>query len=257
MHAKWTLGLWISLVSFDVSVASPVVETLDRLEINWVTQKVRFFGEGSSRTLDGSEGYRAAEKRAWQEGLAYLSASMRGLYAAFPKDSYDAQASPEVLKEATKSAVTSTSSVKTIYFVDGDVRVYLETPILRTLLTSLPKFRQKEVNHSGDGEKRGVIFRLDRPTKPQAVYRIQAEDGEVLFGPQDMAEEAFRRHLMGHWFKRPTASEMAPFVGKSPLEIALKVVRDGVFTIGRGQWSQWIEGHRSMLVNGDIVLALP
>ena len=48
--------------------AAPMIEKLDRAELNWTTMKIRFYGESSM--TDGS--FVDGEKTAIQEGLSYI-----------------------------------------------------------------------------------------------------------------------------------------------------------------------------------------
>lgn len=257
MRSSALIGLWGALISSSLA-ASPVVESIDRLEVNWAAHRIRFFGQGSLRSIDGSDGLKGAEKRAWQDGLSYAAGAVKDLYV---KNHQVAEGDSERLeaqaKEAAQGVVTSTSSVKTVYASDGEVRVYLENSLSKALTPKGLRFRQKEANQGSMSERTGLVLQLDKATKPRVTYQVVDETGAVLFGPQDMAEEAFRKNLMGRWYLRPTSSELQDSVGRNPIALPATVISEGQMRVSREAWDKALEGHRSMLINGAIALALP
>ena len=257
MRVTALIGFWATLKS-TLLVASPVVETIDRLEINWATQKIRFYGQGSVRAIEGSEGYKGAEKRAWQEGLTYAAGAVKDLYVKAHKGAdSDTSRIEEQAKEAAHGVVTSTSSVKTIYANDGEVRVYLENTVTRALAPKGLRFRQKEANQGTMSERTGLVLQLDKQMKPRVTYQVVDENSDVLFGPQDLAEEAFRKTLMGRWYRRPTPAELHDVVGKNPIMLSAAVLSNGRIRVSREAWDKALDGHKSMLINGVIALAQP
>jgi hypothetical protein len=74
---RWLFSCGLVLSS-GLAGAAPVVETLDRLEINWSTLRIRFYGEASSLASQ-EEALKSAEKKAWQDGLAYIQGAVRDL----------------------------------------------------------------------------------------------------------------------------------------------------------------------------------
>jgi hypothetical protein len=72
-----------------------------------------------------------------------------------------------------------------------------------------------------------------------------------------MAEEAFRKNLMGRWYRRPSSSELSEAVGKNPISIHATLMPSGQIVVPREAWDKALEGHKSLLINGAIALALP
>lgn len=257
MQSAALIGLWGLWLSSSV-MASPIVETTDRLEINWAAHRIRFYGQGDVRTIDGSEGYKGAEKRAWQDGLAFVNGAVKDLYQRTHLGSdVDAKALGDLAGEAAHGVVTSTSSVKTVYASDGGVRVYLENSLAKALAPKGLRFRQKEINQGTMSQHTGLVLQFDKPMKPRVTYQVVDESGNILFGPQDMAEEAFRKNLMGRWYRKPSSTELAEAVGKNPIAIQATLAPSGQIVVPREAWDKAMEGHKSLLINGAIALALP
>lgn len=249
VRAKIIVG--IGLLAVMQAAAQPVIETSDRLEINWSTLKLRFFGQASSIEADG---WKAAEKKAWQDGIAYVQAAVHELNTDGTSTS---QQDEQELRELSKQLAKTTLSVSTTYFADGSLRVLLENQLPRAFLSQNIRFRQKEIPTLGMQEHTGVLLRLDKSIKPSARYKIVDGQGQVLFDVHDMAESAFRKHLMGRWLKRPTSAEVTDMLGKSPIIFDAQVLARGLFKIDRALWDERMDGHNSLLVTGTVGLALP
>jgi hypothetical protein len=84
-----------------------------------------------------------------------------------------------------------------------------------------------------------------------------AEDGQILFDYRSTAEDAFKRNLMGRWFRSPTASELLDTVGPQSVTIKGRVVKDGLFQVVREEWEAATLGHRGLLVAASIALVVP
>ncbi len=236
--------------------AGQVVDATDRMEINWSTLKIRFYGEAVLNDSD-SDAYKSAERKAWHDGLTYASEAVRNLNVSVNEGLV---ASPDKLTEdarkAAKQVSTSTSSYNTTYFGDGHVRVHLESTLPKALETSGIRFRQKDPSEPAMTQFTGIVLKADKATKPKPIYQVVDESGAVVFDVKDMAEEAYRKNLMGRWFKRPTAGELGEAAGKNPVQLEAEV-QDGRFVVSRASWDKALEGHRSLLVNGLVVIALP
>lgn len=236
--------------------AGQLVDTSDRMEINWSTLKIRFYGEAALSESD-PEAYKSAEKKAWHDGLSYVADAVRNLNVSVNEGLV---ASPDKLTEdarkAAKQVSTATSSFNTTYYGDGRVRVHLESTLPKALETSGIRFRQKDPSEPAMTQYSAIVLKADKATKPKPSYQVVDENGAVLFDVKDMAEESYRRNLMGRWFKKPTATELGEAAGKNPVQLAA-VVQDGRFVVSRGEWDKALEGHRSLLVNGQVVIALP
>lgn len=258
MRAPILLALAQGLFSASAFAAS-VVETTDRLEVNWSTLRVRFYGEATTGATDiAGDGLKSAEKRAWHDGLSYVSDAVRNLNIS-ANEGY--VASPEKLTEYAREAASqvskATSSYNTTYFADGTVRVHLESVLPKALEAAGLRFRQKEALAPAMTQFTGVVLKTDKTVKPRALYQVVDETGAVLYDVHDMAEEAYKRNLMGRWFKRPSSGELAEAVGKNPLTLEAKALDGGKFQVRRDSWEKALEGHKALLVNGTVAVALP
>lgn len=244
--------------------AAPVVETGGRLEVNWGKQRIRFYGEAKTDS-DGEGGLKSAEKRAWQDGLNYISDAVRDLNVTANEDlTQNTESLTQHAASAAKQVATSTFSYDTTYYGDGTVRVRLENTLPRALEVQGLRFKQKEALPAAMTHYSGLVLQLDKGTKPRATYAIVDEKGDVLFDVHDMAEDAYKHNLMGRWFRKPTQAELVEAVGKNPVTLAATVANgegkngDGSrFVVKRAAWDEALEGHKALLVNGTVALALP
>jgi len=236
-----------------VGFGSPVIEKRDRVEVNWSTLRLRFYGEAAP----GRSDLHAKERQAWKEGLKYVTEAVRNLNIAANEAGTP---NPDELSAAAKVAARrvekSTFSYDTTYFADGSVRVHLENALPKALLMPGIRFHQKDAASVSMSEYTGLILQADKSVSPRATYQIVDETGAVLFDVHDMAEEAYRKNLMGRWFRQPTANELASAVGRSPIRIAATAI-DGKFQVKRSDWEKALEGHHSLLTNGLVAIALP
>jgi len=255
---QYLAGLTLSIACIsDFLVAAPLTDRFGRMEINWSTQKIRFYGESGAgeNTIKGIDG---AEKRAWAEGLSYIENSVyelsvsdfEGLSSNIEKIAKDARA-------AARNVTKAVYSLNTIFFGNGAVRVYLESSLPKALATTMIRFRQKEAASAQLLHRTGVILKLNGRTQPKPRYRVVDETGMPLFEARDMAEDAFGRNLMGRWYEAPADAESAEFVGKSPITIDASLNHEGSIVVPREVWTSSLDGHQSLLVNGLIAVIVP
>jgi hypothetical protein len=234
---------------------SPVVDKSERMEVNWSTMRIRFFGQAK---IDGDEDYKTVEKQAWAEGLSYVSDAVRDLnFSVQDAAAGDTEKLTEDARKAATQVSTSTSSYNTTYYGDGTVRVFLENSLSKAFVTTGLRFRQKEALTPSMIQYTGVVIKTSKAIKPRPTYQVIDEKGNVLFDVSDMAEEAYRKNLMGRWFKNPGASEVTKAVGSNPIYLEASAQDDGRLVVQRAQWDEKTAGHRALLVNGNIALALP
>jgi hypothetical protein len=239
--------------------AAPLIESEGRLEVNWGAQKVRFYGEAKANDSDGGEALRMAEKKAWQDGLNYVADAARDLNVSVNEA---LAANPETLashaKEAAKQVAQSTYSTSTTYFQDGTVRVHLENSLAKAVDVTGIRFKQKEAATTSMTHYTGLVLKLDRAVRPRAAFTVVDEAGGVLYDVHDLAEDAYRRSLMGRWYKRPSPAETAEAAGKNP--VVLEARAEGSndrFVVKRADWVAAMEGQKSLLANGSVLVAVP
>ncbi len=237
------------------ALAAALIEKNDRLEINWSTQKFRFYGEATIGV--GQDSYKDAEKQAWRDGMSYVSDAVRSLNLLINEaEGVSADRLAEDAKTAAKQVAQTTYSHSTTYFGDGGVRVLLENQLPRALDSSAIKFRRQEAVEPILNQYTGIIFKLSASMKPAPAYQIVDEEGKVLFDVKDMAAVSYRKNLMGRWFKRATQDEILEAVGKGPIEVPAKPV-GGKIVVSRNDWENLVGGHQGLLVSGLIALTQP
>lgn len=252
----WLLSSYLILWA-GTAQAVAVIETIDRLEINWSTLRVRFYGEANGAG-SREDTLKATEKKAWQDGLDYLR-NVPGKISLMIQEprAPEAQNFELSLKDMSKALAKSTSSFNTTYFADGTVRVTLENQLPKALVLDGIRFRQREPVPHGALEYSGIGLRLSKSIKPSARYVVVDENEEILFSVQDMAEESYKKNLMGRWLRRPTDVELSEIIGKSPAVVEVQVVSEAKLRVARADWNRVIEGHQALLVNGVVALILP
>lgn len=249
---------FVLLAATNSGFAAPVIETGGRIEVNWGSQRLRFFGEAKASDSD-AEGLRTAEKKAWQDGLNYVTDAVRSLNVAANEGlTTNTESLTQHARDAARQVANSTFSYNTTYFGDGTVRVHLENTLAKALEAQGLRFKQKESVQASMTHYSGLVLKVEGTAKPRATYSVVDETGDVVYDVHDMAEDAYKQNLMGRWFKRATHAELVEAVGKNPVTVAATVGASGDrFVVQRAAWDEALEGHKSLLVNGTVALSLP
>ncbi len=227
MDAHFGSAVAIFCIVASVANAAPVTEKVERFELDWTTQRVRYYGEAKVSAEDGASGFDVAAKRARAEG---------GVYAR------DAAASAGgALGDGAKMAAAS-SSTGTTYYGDGSVRVYLEAPLAEAFA------RADALAVSADATHTGVVFQLSGKTTPTGTYVLVDESGRELYAAG---------HLGGRWLRRPSGAELAPYVGDRAATVAAQVLAPGRLRIARTDWDKGLSQLLPLLDAGAVALALP
>ncbi len=260
--ALFLIGMFVQPSQAD---AKQVIEKSDRMEVNWSTLRIRFYGEAEA-DLQSDDDYKFAEKKAWRDGLRYVSGAVRDIYIAQNEMLFG---NPDLLSKAAnkaaKSISTSTFSYDTTYYANGTIRVHLENMLSKAIASDAIRFRLKEALDPGLIQHSGVLFELDNKIKPSATYKVIDENGETLFDAKEMAESAFKKNLMGRWFIAPHSSELEASIGNVPVRIPVKLMDNSTvnsagnstFVVKRKYWDRVIEGHKALLRSGRIALSMP
>jgi hypothetical protein len=258
--SRLALAMVVGLGAAGSAYGAPVTETQGRVEINWSNLRLRFYGESATAPGDGAgeDAQHSPEKRAWVDGLAQVGDVVRDLHTQV---NGEFQSNKDQLAQdasaAARQASSAVTSYNTTYYGNGSVRVHLETALPRALASSSIRFRQKEAAAPQMTQYTGVVLELDKSIKPRATYQIVDEKGEVLFDVHDMSEGGYRKNLMGRWFRKPQPAELGDAVGKHPLKVDARANDDGRLVVARADWDSATDGHRALLVNGLVALALP
>lgn len=227
MDARFGTAVAIFCIVASVASAAPVTEKVERFELDWTAQRVRYYGEAKVSAEDGAGAYDVAAKRARAEG---------GVYARNA-----AASAGGALGDGAKIAAAS-SSTGTTYYGDGSVRVYLEAPLADAFAKADAVSADAKANHTG------IVLQLSGNTTPTGTYVLVDESGRELYAAG---------HLGGRWLKRPSGSELAPYVGDRAATVAAQVLAPGRLRIARADWDKELSQLLPLLNAGAVALVLP
>ena len=245
------------LVGFRLEAASITQLTDERVTVNWSAQKLRFYGE--SKIKPGAEnGYKKAEKRAWQDGINYINQIVMDMFITSNEGLVEDM---NLLERAAKAAAnrvsTSTYSYNTAYYEDGTVRVFLENSLPKAIATDLVRFHQKKSIDDTVVYYSGVLIEVEGANglNPASRYTIQSSEGKILFDIKDMAEDAYNARLMARWFRSASQNEVKQAVGSNPLTVAAKSDGRNII-IDQQVWNKEVAGHVSLLRKAKVAISL-
>lgn len=241
------------------SFGASYLEKSDRVEINWTKHRIQFYGYAQPSVLGGGkDDFKAIEKKAWKEGIAYIAKKSRDIYMAnFEELDFTPKQLTDQAQKVAQSVAQSTMSTNTVYYPNGGVQVILESNLTNIMASADLKFSQKESGMTGTTHFSGIFIKLDRATKPRVFYKIIAEDGKLLFDYRSIAEDSFSKNLSGRWVVRPSEAEIEDLSGLQPLVVEAQVISDGLFQIRRQDWENATLGHRGLLSSGAILIGMP
>lgn len=235
---KQCLKLTVIMFFGSAANGAAVVEKNGRFEINWSTGKVRFYG--TSVVTEGDETWRAAEQRAWSDGLSYLQSNLP-------------QALQVGLSEAGKvtNATTASSSLHTTYFGDRRIKVSLEAD-LQTLVRQMTQGAAAgQVVAPADGN---ILLKLGNSSTPTAVFSVVDESGAVLVASSDMAASVQATATLPRWFKvKATAPDASADFAAAP-EVKATAVSPGVLRVNRADWQPH---YAKLIANGRAAVVIP
>lgn len=233
---KFFVSLVVLASSLESSFAANLIERDGRYEVNWTTGKVRFYGVG--KLAAGDDSYRAAEQRAWSDGLRAaeldLPKIMAGRLGGVDQTSAD---------RLTKLS-GSTSSVNTTYFGDERVKVLLETPMQKLAAQLAGSTAQVNAPQAATAEP--VVIQLPKGSKPTAFVKVIDEQGKELVSPKQLASSAQNGSPMAKWFKSKVDSDSSVNPSNSKVISAASTER-GVIRV---QASEWKPGYTAALTSG-------
>ncbi len=228
----------LSLTAF-VAKSDPLVEKDGRLEINWSTGKVKFYGTSVGQLpKDGT--WRSHEQRAWGEGLAYFEKNLEGIYAK----KLGLSESKLVEKPALIKATTSTN---TTYFGDSRVKVSLEASLNSLISQTLASTSGKALPKNGSTR---VEIRLPASASASAVVSIQDEKGAELLSQADMAETIKNGANLNKWVSNTNDS---PSLNVAPAILEATSSKRGVLKV---KSSDWKPQFANAIANGQATMIL-
>ena len=208
-----------------VAFSEQYIERESRYEINWSTGKVRFYGVG--KLDEGEDSLRAAEQRAWADGLKSAEKNIPILLSS--RLGAVEQSNPEKLSKLA----TATVSVATTYFADSRVKVQLEAPIQK--ITPQLVNTQAKPGTSNVAASKGLVLKLPKGAKPTAFTRIIDENGREMVSPKDIASAVHAGAPLVRWFKNDVASGDSAATVDSPVITGTSDSR-GVIKVASSDW---------------------
>ena len=233
--------------------------TVAPVEWNWATMKVRFTGKAWPETPE--ESYASVEKRALAVGLAdAIQVIQQQHQSALTYWQASAAGSGDSAEQAGQRMSRAAYIYNTEYFADGSVRLSLESNLAAAFVSAvLPIAIEKAAGIQG-ATATGVVLRSNTYIAPLPFYEVEAEGGEVLFGIQQVARDAYQKNLMGHWLTRTDAGKiegLGRVVGKKPIYIEIRHVSGNRFRVIGAKWKEALAQNQVLLENARIAIVTP
>ncbi len=258
-RALFILGLGFSFYTSSTIVqAQPVVEQIDRLQLDWGNLKLRFVG--NYRNEKGELSYLEIEKHAVSDGIVGVQESIVKIH----QEELSRQGVPKELAErsavmAAEAVTRNTYSYQTSFFKDGTVRVFLESNLTQALARKDAIFRKASDEKRKDPRFSGLILRVDKSIRPMASYEVVDSSGNLLFNEKAVVREAYEKNLMGRWFTDLQRDELDRYIGPKPVSITVRVdaKNPNRFLVERGPWTDALQDSDALLSEARIALVVP
>ena len=227
--------------------ARPCIEKTDRLEWNWGTMTLRFWGEAQAppRDLPWSE----TREKAFQQGLLSAKGAVEEYHLQHLLDlGVEKPRAERSSRLAGERTATATWARESRYFQGGLVQVHMESSLARALRMDGIEFSVEPHQQTlSESQATGLILRSSKPASPSAFYRLTDEEGKALYSLSDVDKEAYEKNLMGRWFIQPESFELERVVGSRPVTLEVTPVSKGHFMVRRDDWQRHMPGNRQIL----------
>ena len=227
------------------ALGADIVEKKGRIEINWTTQRLTYFGESTSDN-NTEVTYREAEQRAWRDGFSYLETA---LVEAKAVGMVEDSATSEQWKQLARRIGKATTSINTTYFADGKVRVLLEANVDG----SVGKRGNSKESPSSEGQTTGIVFVVSGEAQPTPHLRIELDNGKVVFNTSERTVDGKR--FGGYWFRSNARSQLSAVVGKNSVEVAAQAGSDGII-VAAEVWESKVKALRPLLESGRVAILI-
>lgn len=227
-----------------IVVGNEVVTTLGRLQLNWSTMQLSFDGLASGTGLALS----VLEERAWQNGFTYLQKKLPALY----RQQGLSAGNQEVYDRST--AIFRTLRLRETIFSSQRVQINFLTTLPQLFV--LPSLLLSTDTPTDRARNSSIVLRLANEFPPRAVYRIEDQQGRLLFAQTMVKRTAFVRQLMGRYFR---TTNLPRVVGKNPQVIDVQPLTNsqGRLTVDAQLWQRAIQGNESLLNEARVVIIFP
>jgi hypothetical protein len=255
LHHLLTMAI---LVFATHGFSAPIIEKNERVEINWTKLRLGFYGFAKPGPLQSREDLKLMEKKAWKDGISYISKKSREIYlSTFEEVDFTVKQLAEYSQDVSQGIAQSTMSTNTVYYPGGGVQVVLESGLTNLFSSRGLKFAQRESGILGSTHYSGIYIKLNKRTNPRVFYRIISEEGKLLFDYRSIAQESFSKVLSGRWLSAPQEHEIEDLIGTQPIVLEASVVKDGLFQVMRMDWENALLGHKGLLSSGNILFGMP
>ena len=226
--------------------AQPVIEQIDRFELNYSTMRIRYYGEA---TVDFSEkGFEGAEKIATEDGLVY---ALSALAQVRTQKGLNQEASEAIAHDLTKTSYV----YNTTYFTDGRVRVELDSSLPKALDRGTREFASEEPKaEPSDGS--AIVLQISGLKVPLWQFDVRSVDGELLYSAKDVAKSAYRKQSLGRWFYK-NSGELKSFAGPKPIEIDAVAEGDKTLVVTKDSWTKLRTEHPRLVEEAKLAFVIP
>ena len=221
------LGALMLMSVSGLAFAEQFIERESRYEINWTTGKVRFYGVG--KLDEGEDSLRAAEQRAWADGLRSAEKNIPILLSS-RLGSVD-QSNPEKLSKLAASTV----SFATTYFADNRVKVQLEAPIQKITPQLVNTQAAPVALSAASPSSAGLVIKLAKGAKPTAFSQVIDEHGREMVSAKALAAAVHSGAPLVRWFRNDIAAGDLALSADSPV-ISGTSERRGVIKVASSEW---------------------
>lgn len=234
-----------------------LLEKGERLEIDWTSLKVRFFGQGEPS--DEGSSFAETEKKAWNNGLLNGQREVASFHKDYLlKEQLDLSRAEQSAQAAGVRVSQTTYSTLTEYFRNGHVRVSLESSLATSLFREDLSFRPTDapVPDMSSSRFSGIVLRSKNSGEPVAHYRIVDEQGNELYSVKDVMRSAYEKNLMGRWLLESpqSRSDLQQGVGSKPISLSGRWLSRGVFEVHAPAWKEATKDSLPVLAHAKIVI---
>lgn len=230
----------------------PTVEKKsERTSLRWDKFRIEFQGRYTFGSQKSGSFY-GADQKAKEEGYLYLQNLLKN--HKFTKSDL----SINFIRNRSKSKNTE-------YFSNGDVHVSLFIDMRKIFQREYKNISfSKPLNADGiPGKESKLILLLENKTDPKGVFLIKDENGNVLHSIHNVNREAFKKRLMGKWFKYPKNSygplkdRLEAGKTKVPYLLGKWDENKGAIQIEKAQWVQYNSRLQALLNNSKLLIYSP
>ncbi|SME89843.1 hypothetical protein [Pseudobacteriovorax antillogorgiicola] len=220
----------------------------ERVELNWDTMRIRFYGEAKQ-----SGSLRDTEKEAVKEGISYIVEALPAIRMANLEQGLLGEQDDRSIVQGVS---TKTYTYGTTYFSDGRVRVDLESSLPNALAPQGLDFTKDEPSELNT-RNTGIVVELPSAMDPQMIYEIQNQAGESLYRLKDVARSEFAKNFMGRFFDGDSKRRLNYFSGEKPINIKGKSKGDRIIVVDGKEWQSLVDGNYGLLEQAKVAIVGP